>query len=80
MVSLSKLSIDELNKLMKLYEDTKKKEEEHLVLIYNLSQELISQFYKQFPPLKKVDRLIIQVSTISQWLKNNQVEDLTNHD
>lgn len=62
-------TMEELNDLMIRYEKLKRKESESLELISALNQELLSEFYKKFPPLKKVDRLIFQVSTVSKWLE-----------
>lgn len=60
------------------YEELKRQEPESLELISTFNQELLSEFYKKFPPLKKVDRLIFQVSTVLKWLelKRNRARNL----
>ncbi len=65
-------SLDELNKLLKQYEESKEKEVELKNLIFQLSQELASDFDNQFPPLRKVDCLIFHVSTVSRWLEEKR--------
>ncbi len=61
-------SIDELNRQFSELEKLKIQERDLEKEIILLTQELIQIFRQLYPPLRKVDQLIISPSVLSDWL------------